>query len=118
MTQNSDYDDVFGDTGRGYDLKHEKFGFCVAIVVLSAMAGSVVGTIWALAVEAKVLLGIMLAVLINVIVWGFVGYTATVNRHIPYRQAIATLGMLFPAVNIPVGILGLVVWLIRSVAKH
>ncbi len=117
MMQNSEYDDVFG-TGRGYDLKHEKFGFCVGIVVLSTMAGSVVGTIWVLAVGAKVLLGIMLGVLINVIVWGFVGYTATVNRHTPYKQAMATLGMLVSAVNIPVGILGLVVWLIRAVAKQ
>lgn len=116
--QNSEYDDVFGDTGRGYDLKHEKFGFCFAIVLMSTVAGSVVGTIWALAVEAKVLLGIMLGVLINVIVWSFVGYTATVKGHTPYRQAIATLGMLFWSVNIPVGILGLVVWLIRTAAKH
>lgn len=117
MMKNSEDDDFFG-TGPGYNLKQEKIGFWLALVVLSAMAGSVVGTIWALAVGAKVLLGIMLGVLINIIVWSFAGYTATVNMHIPCKQASATLGTLVYIANILVGILGLVVWLIRAVAKQ
>jgi len=96
-----------------------KQAFYIGIIVTCGVCGSVVGTIWAMALGKGVIAGIIIGVVLNEIYWLNKGHKVRGETDAPNLLVIAASlvnrGIL--GSNLLVGIVGLIVWLVRYLNK-
>ena len=107
-------DDDYG----GFGGITEKIALYVMLVFQSAIAGSVVGTVWACAFSARLFSGIALGATIFVIF--FVGWAWLLIKSAgpSYREALKRIafvtGMIMMPLTVVACVVGLIVWVIRA----